>query len=74
MTDDDGVSFTPHVDPCPYCGGKPKVEHKEGTGFRFVCPTCQDRLQLWNRTLAGAALDWNTQRFRGELIYRGRNA
>ena len=70
----DGVKFAFTVDPCPYCGGTPKAEHRDGAGFRFVCSVCTERLQPWNRTLAGAALDWNTQRYRGEIIYRGRNA
>ena len=54
----------PHTDPCPYCGREPKAEYEPHKGFRFKCPVCP-HIYPYNRTLAGAALDWNTQQYRG---------
>lgn len=58
----------PHTDPCPRCGRAPELEHDPRHGFRYRCPVCTDRIYPYNRTLAGATLDWNTQQYRGSLV------
>ena len=69
------IRFTaPHAIDCPYCGARPNLEHEHGKGFRFMCPHgCRNPLE-WNRTLSGAALEWNAQEARGRIVYRGRDA
>ena len=51
------------VDPCR-CGRFPVIERSDRYGIRYKCPACTDIRYPWNRTLTGAALDWNAARGR----------
>lgn len=59
------TAFTNHLEPCPFCGGAPKINSlwNERSGFYSIKLDCRHYSMVdcgdWYRQLSRAGLDWN---------------